>query len=124
MKKVATERTKGVRKRSAGSGMLKNPRRLSFRGATDDEESCPDQIGVPRGTFLAEYTLSGQSEVLRCARDDSEGLGMTMFTRLFPHPVGEAGTKCKKDVNWWERTQEYIENTILNFFRDSKRTAF
>ena len=30
-----------------------------------------------RARFLAEFTLSTQSEVLRCAQDDSEGLGMT-----------------------------------------------
>jgi len=99
MKKVATERAKGVRNRSAGSGTLKNPPRLSFRGAARDEESRPDQIGVPRGTFLAEFTLSGQSEILRCAQDDSEGLGMSRlgdFTKAFPHPVGETGRKCKK----------------------------
>jgi hypothetical protein len=27
--------------------------------------------------FFAEFTLSGQSEILRCAQDDSEGLRMT-----------------------------------------------
>ena len=30
-----------------------------------------------RARFLAEFTLSAQSEILRCAQDDSEGLGMT-----------------------------------------------
>jgi len=30
-----------------------------------------------RARFLAEFTLSGQCEILRCAQDDSEGLGMT-----------------------------------------------
>jgi hypothetical protein len=98
LKKVAMERAKAVRNRSAGSGMLKNPPRLSFRGAAGDEESCPDQIGVPRGRFLAEFTLSGQSEILRCAQDDSEGLGVTTFAKVFPHPVGETGRKRKKDV--------------------------
>jgi hypothetical protein len=27
--------------------------------------------------FFAQFTLSGQSEILRCAQDDSEGIGMT-----------------------------------------------
>jgi hypothetical protein len=27
--------------------------------------------------FFAQFTLSGQSEILRCAQDDSEGLRMT-----------------------------------------------
>ena len=31
-----------------------------------------------RTRFLAEFTLRGQSEILRCAQDDSEGLGMAM----------------------------------------------
>jgi hypothetical protein len=30
-----------------------------------------------RARFLAEFTLSTQSEILRFAQDDSEGLGMT-----------------------------------------------
>jgi hypothetical protein len=70
--------------------MLKNPSNLSFRGvpqARDDEESRPDQIGVSRARFLAEFTLSGQSEILRCAQDDSEGIGMTTFTKIFQHPA-------------------------------------
>ena len=69
------------------SRMLKNPPRLSFRGAAGDEESRPDQIGVSRERFLAEFTLSGQSEILRCAQDDSEGLGMTTLTSVFQHLV-------------------------------------
>ena len=28
--------------------------------------------------FFAEFILSGQSEILRCAQDDSEGIGMTL----------------------------------------------
>ena len=28
--------------------------------------------------FFAEFTLSGQSEILRCAQDDSEGIRMTV----------------------------------------------
>jgi hypothetical protein len=31
-----------------------------------------------RARFLAEFTLSTQSEILRFAQDDSEGLGMTL----------------------------------------------
>ena len=31
-----------------------------------------------RARFLAEFTLSGQSEILRCAQDDSDGLVMTV----------------------------------------------
>jgi hypothetical protein len=30
-----------------------------------------------RARFLAEFTLNGQSEIPRCARNDSEGLEMT-----------------------------------------------
>ena len=30
-----------------------------------------------RARFLAEFTVSTQSEILRCAQDDSEGLRMT-----------------------------------------------
>jgi hypothetical protein len=36
--------------------------------------------------FLAEFTRSTQSEILRCAQDDSEGLGMT---RIFKTRMGE-----------------------------------
>jgi hypothetical protein len=36
-----------------------------------------------RARFLAEFTLSGQCEILRCAQDDSEGLGMTSAQGLF-----------------------------------------
>ena len=57
---------------------------LSFRGvpqARDDEESrsgWAHRWPPVRARFLAEFTLSGQSEILRCAQDDSEGLGMTL----------------------------------------------
>jgi penicillin G amidase len=53
----------------------------SFRGVrqpTDDEESRTSVIS--RARFLAEFTLSGQSEILLPRlrdQDDSEGLGMT-----------------------------------------------
>ena len=50
------------------SRMLKNPPRLSFRGAAGDEESRPDQIGVSRARFLA-------------------SLGMTTFIKVFQHPA-------------------------------------
>jgi penicillin amidase len=63
---------------SLPSRMLRNPFSLSFRGvpqARDDEESRTSL--VPRARFLAEFTLSGQSEILRRAQGDSEGLGMT-----------------------------------------------
>jgi len=45
-----------------------------------------------RARFLAEFTLSTQSEILRCAQDDTEGLGMTALAyrledpgRMFPN---------------------------------------
>ena len=44
-----------------------------------DEESCTAKTSF-RARFLAEFTLSDQSEILRCAQDDSEGLGMTGCT--------------------------------------------
>jgi hypothetical protein len=31
-----------------------------------------------RARFFAQFILSGQSEILRCAQDDSEGLRMTV----------------------------------------------
>ena len=34
-------------------------------------------LPVRRARFLAEFTLSSQSEILRFAQDDSEGLRMT-----------------------------------------------
>ena len=57
---------------------------VSFRGAAGDEESRT-ALKVLRARFLAEFTLSAQSEIpslrsgqaLRFAQDDSEGLGMT-----------------------------------------------
>ena len=78
------------------SRMPKNPPRLSFRGAAGDEESRPDQIGVSRERFLAEFTLSGQSEILRCAQDDSEGLGMTMFAKVFQHPARAVASRARR----------------------------
>jgi hypothetical protein len=36
-----------------------------------------------RATFFAKFTLSGQSEILRYAQDDSEGLRMTARMRFF-----------------------------------------
>ena len=42
------------------------------------EESRPARTEAGIGArFLAEFTLSTQSEILRFAQDDSEGLGMT-----------------------------------------------
>jgi hypothetical protein len=56
--------------------------RLACHSEQSEESSSgnPDLIGA---RFLAEFTLSGQSEILRCAQDDSEGLGMTTFARVF-----------------------------------------
>ena len=53
------------------------PRSPPFLLAEDDES----RIGLKtlRARFLAQFTLSGQSEILRCAQDDSEGLGMTAW---------------------------------------------
>jgi len=51
---------------------------LSFRGAAGDEESRT-ALTTFRARFLAEFTLSAQSEILRFAQDDSEGLGMTVW---------------------------------------------
>src|SRR5208337_4103252 len=48
------------------------------RSDRDDEESRI-VLKTLRARFLAEFTLSGQSEILRCAQDDSEGLGMTSW---------------------------------------------
>jgi hypothetical protein len=48
------------------------------RSDRDDEESRI-ALKTLRARFLAEFTLSGQSEILRCAQDDSEGLGMTAW---------------------------------------------
>ncbi len=39
--------------------------------------SFADDAYDDRARFLAEFTLRGQSKILRCAQDDSEGLGMT-----------------------------------------------
>jgi hypothetical protein len=54
---------------TASTTMLKNPPRLSFRGAAGDEESRKSL--VPRERFLA-------------------SLGMTMFTKVFQHPAKES----------------------------------
>ena len=62
---------------------------LSFRGAAGDEESRMST--VRRARFLAEFTLSGQSEILRCAQDDSEGLGMTTFANVAAKGEQSAG---------------------------------
>ena len=40
-----------------------------------DHEESRKPFGS-RERFRAEFTLSGQSEILRCAQDDSEALGM------------------------------------------------
>ena len=45
------------------------------RSDPDDEESSPASKRL-RARFLAEFTLSAQSEILRYAQDDGEGLGM------------------------------------------------
>ena len=71
-----------LRPEAAGLNRLrKNSFGVSFRGAAGDEES---RIGLKtlRARFLAEFTLSGQSEILRCAQGDSEGLGMTAWKGL------------------------------------------
>ena len=55
-----------------------------------------------RARFLAEFTLSTQSEILRFAQDDSEGLGMTASKgrlRTSPYRAGSspaegAGAGC------------------------------
>ncbi len=64
---------------AAGLNRLrKNPFGVSFRGTAGDKESRI-VLKTLRARFLAEFTLSGQSEILRCAQDDSEGLGMTAW---------------------------------------------
>ena len=40
----------------------------------DDEESRPDQIGVSRARFLAQFTLNGQGEIPL----PQGGIGMTV----------------------------------------------
>jgi putative ABC transport system permease protein len=67
--------------RAGGAISLKlggNSTALSFRGAGGDEESRTARSSKAR--FPAEFTLSAQSEILRFAQDDSEGLGMTAST--------------------------------------------
>jgi hypothetical protein len=54
-----------------------------FGKASGDEESR-SALKMLRARFLAAFTLSTQSEILRCAQDDSEGLGMTV-QRMFAH---------------------------------------
>jgi hypothetical protein len=60
---------------------------MSFRGAVGDEESRT--AFVFRARFLAELTLSTQSEILRFAQDDSEGLGMTASREVFHQPAAK-----------------------------------
>ncbi len=63
---------------------------MSFRGVrrlTDDEESRT--AFVFRARFLAEFALSTQSEILRFAQDDSEGLGMTASREVFHQPAAK-----------------------------------
>ena len=60
------------------SRMLKNP----LACHSEEREGGARNLAVSRARFLAEFTLSGQSEILRCAQDDSEGLGMTAIKRL------------------------------------------
>ena len=89
--------------RGGSQGLCENPFLLSFRVAAGDEESR-SALKILRARFLAEFTLSAQSEtpslrsgqalrgvyperqseILRSAQndkrraqDDSEGLGMT-----------------------------------------------
>jgi hypothetical protein len=99
--------------------MLKNPPRLSFRGAAGDEESRPDPIGVPRGRFLAEFTLSGQSEILRCAQDDSEGLGMirqlTDSQRFFRILLGKRAENTKKMLFGGNEPKNTLKTQHLTF---------
>jgi len=45
----------------------------SEESCSASERKAERRIGAK---FLAEFTLSSQSEILRCAQDDSEGLGM------------------------------------------------
>jgi hypothetical protein len=59
------------------SSLLKNP--LACHSERSEESL---RSFVSRARFLAEFTLSGQSDILRCAQDDSEGLGMTAIKRL------------------------------------------
>ena len=78
---------------------------LSFRGGAGDEESRT-ALKILRARFLAEFTLSTQSEIpslrsgraLRFAQDDSEGLGMTLRRRFSHTPEWPAdrtgGSSC------------------------------
>ena len=58
--------------------LRKNPFGLSFRGAAGDEESRI-VLKTLRARLLVEFILSGQSEILRFAQNDSEGIGMTAW---------------------------------------------
>jgi len=64
---------------------------VAFGGVAGDEESR-SVLKILRATFLAEFTLSTQSEILRFAQDDSEGLGMTVRSR-FSHRFS-SGVSC------------------------------
>jgi hypothetical protein len=48
-----------------------------FRGAEGDEETRT-AVKTFKARFLAEFNLSTQSEMLRFAQDDREGLGITV----------------------------------------------
>jgi hypothetical protein len=70
---------------------------VTFGGAAGDEESRR-ALKTLRARFLAEFTLSTQSEILRFAQDDSEGLGMTVqmkFARRFPQGERAESTYTK-----------------------------
>src|SRR5208337_4623085 len=68
------------------------------RSDRDDEESRL-VLKTLRTRFLAEFTPSGQSEILRCAQDDSEGLGMTAWkgssAPCEAPPFQTRGEKCR-----------------------------
>ena len=75
-------------------------------GAPCDAESR-SALKMLRARFLAEFTLSTQSEIpslrsgqaLRCAQDDSEGLGMTVRKRLSQRLVGRESI-CRRLRPW------------------------
>jgi N-methylhydantoinase A len=52
-------------------------KRLEQGVGEDTGKEPADANGRSRARFPAEFTLSTQSEILRCAQDDSEGLGIT-----------------------------------------------
>jgi hypothetical protein len=82
-----------LRSREGLQSLSKNSIVVSFRGAVGDEESRP-ALRILRARFLAEFTLSTQSEIpplrsgqaLRFAQDDSEGLGVTALKRFHTDP--------------------------------------